>query len=238
MVAYHGGPSRVEPGGGAGEELVRATGAACYQRRVAFGVVGLTGGIGSGKSTIARLFAEQGVPVVDADQIAREVVEPGTAGLAAIVERFGAEILAPDGALDRKRLAERVFADEGARKELEAMLHPRIAQASMQRFAELASEGHPYAIYEAALLVENGSYRMMSALVVVTAREETQIARVMARDGLSEAEAEARVAAQLPLEDKVRVADYVIENDGSLEDARARTREVHRALNERFGGGR
>ncbi len=217
---------------------MRATGAACYQRRVAFGVVGLTGGIGSGKSTIARLFADEGVPVVDADQVAREVVEPGTPGLDAVVQRFGPEILAPDGTLDRKKLGERVFADEGARRELEAILHPRIAQASMQRFAQLASEGHPYAIYEAALLVENGSHRMMSALVVVTASERTQLARVVARDGLSEAEAEARIAAQLPLEDKVRVADYVIENDGSLEQARARTREVHRALSERFGGGR
>ncbi len=198
--------------------------------------MGLTGGIGSGKSTVARMFAEQGVPVVDADQIARDVVAPGTDGLAEIRAAFGDSILAPDGSLDRKALAERVFADADARKQLEAILHPRIARASMARFAELASEGHPYAIYEAALLVENGSHRMMSALIVVTASEATQLARVQARDGLSEAEARARMAAQLPLEEKVRVADYVIENDGDVEDTRARAREVHRALLERFGG--
>lgn len=205
---------------------------------MAFGVVGLTGGIGSGKSTVARMFADEGVPIVDADQVAREVVEPGTEGLDAVVEAFGERVLAADGTLDRKKVGERVFADAGARKQLESILHPRIAQASMAHFARLAGEGHPYAIYEAALLVENGSYRMMGALVVVTASEATQIARVRARDGLSEADARARIAAQLPLEDKVRVADYVIENDGSLEEVRERTRDVHRALLERFGGGR
>lgn len=204
---------------------------------MAFGVVGLTGGIGSGKSTVARMFADEGVPIVDADQVAREVVEPGTEGLDAVVEAFGEGVLAADGTLDRKKVGERVFADAGARKQLESILHPRIAQASMAHFARLAGEGHPYAIYEAALLVENGSYRMMGALVVVTASEATQIARVRARDGLSEADARARIAAQLPLEDKVRVADYVIENDGSLEAVRRRTREVHFALLERFGGG-
>ncbi|HEY8429426.1 MAG TPA: dephospho-CoA kinase [Sandaracinaceae bacterium] len=204
---------------------------------MSFAVVGLTGGIGSGKSTIARMFAELGVPVVDADQIAREVVEPGTDGLAAVVAAFGTEVLAADGTLDRKKLGEIVFADERKRRELEEILHPRIAQASMERFARLAQEGHPYAIYEAALLVESGRHRTMSALVVVTASEATQIARVRARDGLTEEEAKARIAAQLPLEEKVRVADYVIENDGSLEQARARTREVHRRLLERFARG-
>lgn len=219
-------------------ERSRGRGAACYQRRVAFAVVGLTGGIGSGKSTVARMFASEGVPVVDADAIAREVVEPGTEGLEAVLDAFGRGLLAEDGRLDRAKLGEHVFADPSARKKLEAILHPRIAAASMARFAELAREGHPYAIYEAALLVENGSYRMMGALVVVSASEETQIARVRARDGVDEDAARARIAAQLPLEEKVRVADYVIENEGSLEETRERTRAVHRALLERFGGGR
>lgn len=203
---------------------------------MAFGVVGLTGGIGSGKSTVARLFREQGVPVVDADQIARDVVEPGTDGLEAVVEAFGDGVLDPYGRLDRKRLGERVFVDEAARKKLEGILHPRIGAASMARFAELAQREHPYAIYEAALLVENGIHRTMQALVVVSASEEKQIARVMARDGLDEAAARQRIAAQLPLADKVAVADYVIDNDGPLEATRARTLEVHRALLERFGG--
>jgi dephospho-CoA kinase len=204
---------------------------------VAFAIVGLTGGIGSGKSTVARFFSEQGVPVVDADVIAREIVEPGTEGLAAVLDAFGHDLVGPDGRLDRKQLGARVFADAAARKELEAITHPRIAQASMERFARLAREGHPYAIYEAALLVENGSYEMMSALVVVKASEATQIARVVARDGVDEDAARARIEAQLPLAEKVRVADYVIDNEGGLEQTRERTRAVHRALLERFGEG-
>ncbi len=204
---------------------------------MAFGIVGLTGGIGSGKSSVARIFASEGVPVVDADQVAREVVEPGTEGLAEVVKAFGADILDEGGRLDRAALGARVFSDPAARARLEEILHPRIAQASTARFAELARAGHPYAIYEAALLVENGSHRMMSALVVVTASEATQIARVRARDGLDEDAARARIAAQLPLADKVKVADYVIENEGSLEETRARTLEVHRALEARFREG-
>ena len=204
---------------------------------MAFGIVGLTGGIGSGKSSVARIFASEGVPVVDADQVAREVVEPGTEGLAEVVKAFGADILDEGGRLDRAALGARVFSDPAARARLEEILHPRIALASMARFAELARAGHSYAIYEAALLVENGSHRMMSALVVVTASEATQIARVRARDGLDEDAARARIAAQLPLADKVKVADYVIENEGSLEETRARTLEVHRALEARFREG-
>ena len=204
---------------------------------MAFGIVGLTGGIGSGKSSVARIFAAEGVPVVDADQVAREVVEPGTQGLDEVVASFGAHILDESGRLDRAALGARVFSDPAARARLEAILHPRIAQASMARFTELAKAGHPYAIYEAALLVENGTHRMMSALVVVTASEATQIARVRARDGLDEDAARARIAAQLPLADKVKVADYVIENEGTLEETRARTLEVHRALEARFREG-
>jgi dephospho-CoA kinase len=204
---------------------------------VAFGVVGLTGGIGTGKSTVARVFAEQGVPVVDADQVAREVVEPGTEGLAEVVRTFGSEVLDAEGRLDRGKLAQHVFSDSAARKKLEAILHPRIAQRSMERIAEHASRGCPYAIYEAALLVENGSYRIMNALVVVTASEAAQIERVRVRDGLDEREARARLAAQLPMAEKVRVADYVIENDGTLDGLTARTLDVHRALLARFGGG-
>lgn len=204
---------------------------------VAFAIVGLTGGIGSGKSTVARFFAEQGVPVVDADRLAREVVEPGTDGLAEVVREFGDDVLDESGRLDRAALGRHVFGDPEARARLEAILHPRIAQASATRFAELSREGHPYAIYEAALLVEKGTHRMMNALIVVTASEATQIERVCARDGLDENDARARIEAQLPLADKVRVADYVIENEGSLEQTRERTLEVHRALEARFGEG-
>ncbi|MBX3275944.1 MAG: dephospho-CoA kinase [Sandaracinaceae bacterium] len=198
-------------------------------------MVGLTGGIGSGKSTVARMFGELGVPVVDADQVAREVVEPGTPGLAAVVEAFGEGVLDADGRLDRARLAERVFGDDAARHRLEAILHPRIAARSFEKLGALAREGHAYAIYEAALLVENGSYRMMGALVVVAASEAAQRARVAARDGLDEVAVGARIAAQLPLADKVRVADYVVDNSGTPEQTRERVEAVHRELLARFG---
>ena len=198
--------------------------------------VGLTGGIASGKSTVARFFVEEGVPVVDADRVAREIVAPGSDGLRAVVDAFGEGVLAADGSLDRKKLAALVFADETARKKLEAITHPRIGVESMRRIGEALATGVPYALYEAALLVENGSYKLFPALVLVAASEDEQVRRVMARDGSTEAEARARIAAQLPLAEKRRVASYVIENEGDLDALRARTREVHRELVARFGG--
>lgn len=199
--------------------------------------VGLTGGIASGKSTVGRIFQDLGVTVVDADQVAREVVERGSEGLAEIVAAFGDGVLAEDGTLDRKKLAGVVFDDVDARKRLERITHPRIFARSMQLMAAAAARGEALAMYEAALLVENGSYKLMQALVVVAASAETQLARVAARDGLDEAAARARMAAQMPLEQKIAVADYVIWNDGDRAALEARTREVHTALLARFGGG-
>lgn len=198
--------------------------------------VGLTGGIASGKSTVGRLFAALGAVVVDADVVAREIVGPGTEGLAEVVKTFGADVLAPDGTLDRKKLGGVVFEDEAARKKLEAITHPRILATSMQRMAAAASAGAPLAVYEASLLVENGSYRMFQALVVVAASEATQLRRIVARDGLDEPAARARMAAQYPLQKKIDVADYVIWNDGDEAALEARTREVHAALLARFAG--
>lgn len=198
--------------------------------------VGLTGGIAAGKSAVGQLFRGLGVSVVDADEVAREVVERGSEGLAEIVDAFGSEVLSADGSLDRKKLGAIVFEEPDLRKRLEAITHPRIATRSMQLMAGIAARGERLAIYEAALLVENGSYRMMQALVVVAAHEATQIARVMARDGLDEAGARARLAAQLPLEKKIAVADFVIWNDGTREELAARVREVHSALLARFPG--
>jgi dephospho-CoA kinase len=204
---------------------------------VGFVTVGLTGGIASGKSTVKALFEELGVPVVDADQIAREVVAPGTAGLREIVAAFGEEMLAADGTLDRKKLASVVFEDVEARARLNAITHPRIAARSAERMAEVAAKtGAPYVLYEAALLVENGIHRMLPALVLVALDEETQLARLVARDGLTAEEARARLAAQLPLAKKLEVADYVIDNGGTVDETRARVHEVHRALTARFGG--
>jgi dephospho-CoA kinase len=206
-------------------------------RRMGFVTVGLTGGIASGKSTVARFFAELGVPIVDADQVAREVVKKGTEGLAEVVAEFGEGILDEDGSLDRKALGDRVFADQTARKRLEAILHPRIAARSAEKMAELG-DGASYVVYEAPLIVENGLHRAMAALVVVSLDEEIQLARLMARDGIDEEAARARVAAQLPLRDKVAVADYVIDNGGDVEATRARVREVHEALIARFRKGK
>lgn len=175
---------------------------------------GLTGGVASGKSAVAARFRERGMAVIDADALARQVVEPGTEGLAEVVTAFGADMLAPDGTLDRKALGALVFGDDVARNKLNAILHPRIREATMARARELEAEGATLACYEAALLVENGLADAFRPLVVVAASSEVQRQRIIQRDGLDEAQAEARIAAQLPLADKVSVADYVIDNDG------------------------
>lgn len=178
-------------------------------------LVGLTGGIATGKSTVARLLAQRGIPIVDADQLAREAVEPGQPALAEIA-RLWPETIGSDGRLDRRRLGAIVFADADARRRLEAILHPRIAELGDARAAALADAGHKLAFYEASLLVETGRHRDFSGLVVVTASLETQIARAMARDHLTRDQARARIDAQLPLAEKVAVATHVIENDGDL----------------------
>ena len=200
-------------------------------------VVGLTGGIACGKSTVAAQLAELGVPIVDADALAREVVAPGTPGLAAIVERFGSDVLLADGSLDRKKLGEQVFSDPEARRALNAITHPRIAAAGLEKLRALADHPAPYRLYEAALLVENGMATAFAALVVVTVDEATQLARLMARDGSTADEARARIASQLPLAEKVEVADHVIDNSGAPEATRAQVRALHDALVARFGGG-
>lgn len=196
---------------------------------------GLTGGIASGKSSVARRFRERGVPVVDADRVARDVVAPGSEGLSAVVEAFGDEVLAPDGSLDRKKLAAVAFGDEAARRRLNAILHPRIAARTAQLGAELAAGGAPLACYEAALLVENGVADAFRPLVLVAAPEQEQIRRAMARDAMTEAEATARLRAQMPLDAKRKVADHVIENDGDLAHLERRADEVLAAI--RAGAG-
>jgi len=198
-------------------------------------VIGLTGGIACGKTAVARLFQARGVPVVDADQVARDVVLPGTEGLAAVVASFGADVLAPDGTLDRKRLGQRVFGDVEARRRLEGILHPRIGAESFARLAALGAEGHGFALYDAALLVENGSHRNFPGLVVVTARPDVQLARLVARDGSTEAEARARVAAQLPLARKVAAATWVVDNSGDRARLEARVASLYAELVVAYG---
>jgi dephospho-CoA kinase len=190
-----------------------------YARRVR--VLGLTGNIGAGKSTVARLLAAHGIPVIDADQLAREVVQPGQPALAEIAARFGQKVLNPDGTLDRKAMAAVVFNDPAERAALNAIVHPRIAEATASRLAELAREGQPTAVYEAALIVENGLDRGLDGLIVVTAPEDVQLARLLERDKMSEAEARARLAAQLPASVKLERATFVVENHGSLAELEA-----------------
>jgi len=190
---------------------------------------GLTGGIASGKSTVAARFRELGVPVIDADQVAREVVLPGTEGLRAVVAAFGEGVLAPDGSLDRAALAAAAFGDEAKRRLLNGILHPRIGARTMERAAELGAAGHALVCYEAALLVENGLADAFRPLVVVALPESVQLERARARDGASEAEVLARIRAQLPLAEKVRVADVVVDASGTLAETRDR---ADRALDE------
>lgn len=177
--------------------------------------VGLTGGIACGKSTVAKLLRARGVPVLDLDQVARDVVAPGTPGLAEIAARWPSVV--QGGALDRKALGAIVFADAEARRTLEAITHPRIWATMEAWLAARAAEGHATAVVEAALMVETGSWRRYDKLVVVSCAPEVQLARVMARDGLSTAEAQARLDAQMPMAEKERVANAVVRNDDGTE---------------------
>jgi dephospho-CoA kinase len=189
---------------------------------------GLTGGIASGKSTVAGLLRARGVGVVDADQMAREVVEPGTEGLRRIARQFGPGVLLADGRLDRPALAARVFGDDAARSLLEAITHPLIREASRRRAAALVGQGHLLVAYEAALLVEARRTDAPRPLVLVAASEATQLARLVARDGVTEQQALARLRSQMPLADKLAVADFVIDANGSLEQTAERTWEALR----------
>jgi len=196
---------------------------------------GLTGGIASGKSAVGARLRTRGVPVVDADLLAREAVALGSPGLAKVVERFGSDVLLPDGGLDRKKLASIAFADDESRKALNGIVHPEVTRLTFEAADRLREAGEALACYEAALIVENGVHDAFRPLVVVSAPESVQIARTMKRDGASEDEARARIRAQMPLAAKVAVADFVIENTGSLDDLHARTDAVLREICLRLG---
>ncbi|MEO7111029.1 MAG: dephospho-CoA kinase [Polyangiaceae bacterium] len=186
-------------------------------------VFGLTGGIASGKSSVAQQIRAQGIAVVDADALAREVVARGTEGFDAVVSAFGVEMIGPDGELDRKKLGAHVFANPAARKVLNAIVHPRISAMSAERLQSLAAEGRDLVCYEAALLVENGLADAFRPLVVVAVSLPIQVRRLMKRDGISRDDALARINAQLPLAEKVVTADHVIRNDGTINDLNVQT---------------
>jgi len=196
-----------------------------------FLLVGLTGGIATGKSTVSAMFAQLGAKVMDADLLAREVVMPGQPAHAQIVKEFGPDVLQEDGALDRKRLGALVFADAQRRKRLEEITHPAIRgrqQRILSVYEEEAFDG--IVIWDAALLVESGGAKGMDRVVVVTADPAAELRRLVERDGFSEEEARGRMASQMPLAEKVKVADYVIDNSGSRAETERRVRELYRAL--------
>lgn len=197
-------------------------------------VVGLTGGIACGKTTVAEMFADLGIPVIDADDLAREVVEPGAPGLQLIVDEFGEGVLDASGRLDRKKVGEMVFGDEEARETLNAIMHPLIGAAGAEHIMAQQDNRAPYLLYEAALLVETRAYEAFSALIVVSAEESLQRLRLIARDGFSVSEANARIGSQLPLARKITVADYVVTNNGDLDATREQVAEIHAKLSTKF----
>ncbi len=196
---------------------------------------GLTGGIASGKSAVGRRLRARGLPVIDADLLAREAVLRGSDGLREVVLALGDDVLAADGTLDRKKVAAIVFDDPAKRRVLERIVHPRVTALTMKRAGELAAAGEPLACYEAALLVENGVADAFRPLVVVAAEEDVQVRRAVARDAADEADVRARIRAQMPLASKTALADFVIQNDGTLADLEAKTDEVFAAICRRAG---
>jgi dephospho-CoA kinase len=186
--------------------------------------VGLTGGIASGKTTVADMFAELGVPVIDTDVIAREVVQPGQPALEEIRSEFGAEIIDADGMLDRAAMRKIVFVDDDARRRLEAILHPRIREATVRQ-AEVA--GGDYQLIVVPLLVESPTRAFVDRVLVVDCNEEVQVARLFMRDAETQKQAQRMLAAQAGRADRLAIADDVISNDGDLQETRAQVRSLH-----------
>lgn len=199
-------------------------------------VIGLTGGIATGKSSVAGFFQEQGATVIDADQLAREAVEPGSRGLAEVLAAFGDDLRTADGRLDRKRLGALVFGDSLKRRRLEEILHPEIGRLAEERIAAAAEAGRRVVFYMAPLLIEAGVTGRVDEVWVVTVRPEVQLERLMARDRISREEAERMVASQMPLAEKVRYGRIVIDNSGSPAETRRQLAELWaREIEERDG---
>ncbi|MFM9367272.1 dephospho-CoA kinase [Streptomyces sp. Da 82-17] len=197
--------------------------------------VGLTGGIGAGKSEVSRLLASYGAVLIDADRIAREVVEPGTPGLRAVVEAFGPEILAADGSLDRPRLGSVVFADPERLAVLNGIVHPLVGARSAE--LEAAAGADSVVVHDVPLLTENGLAPLYDLVIVVDASPETQLDRLVRLRGMSEEDARARMAAQATREKRLEIADIVIDNDGPLEALEPQVRSVWEDLARRAAAG-
>ena len=198
--------------------------------------VGLTGSIAVGKSTVCNIFRDLGCYVIDADRTAREVVAQGTDGLRQVVAAFGEDVLADDGELDRAKLGSIVFADEAKRSKLNAIVHPLVIAEQDRLLNEAAKAGKAdIAIVDAALMIESGSYRRFAKLIVVWCRPEIQLDRLMRRDGLSQAAAEQRIAAQMTQEEKKRYADMLIDTSGTLDDTHRETVSVFEQMTKLIG---
>ena len=190
-------------------------------------VIALTGGIGAGKSAVARLLAKLGAVVVSADELARTVIEPGTPGFAAVADAFGAEIVGPDGSINRAKLADVVFHDDDARRRLEQIVHPLVEEEARRRFAGAPKDS--VLIYELPLLAETGRGNEFAAVVVVDAPDDVRLARLRAR-GMSTDEARSRMSAQAPRSARLEIADFVIDNSGSTDELARRTTQLWPAL--------
>jgi dephospho-CoA kinase len=198
-------------------------------------LVGLTGGIGSGKSTVAHLLEERGAVILDADVFARDAVRGGSDGFRAVVARFGSDVVGADGELNRPRLASIVFADPVALADLESIVHPVVRRMIADGIQDHLDQAHVVVLVN-PLLIEMGTHRDCDVVVVVSATADTQVARSVAR-GMEESDVRARIAAQLPLDERARMADVLLDNEGSLEELEAEVDVLWRGLEARAGGG-
>jgi dephospho-CoA kinase len=189
-------------------------------------LVGLTGGIASGKSTVAEILKRQGAAIINADVLAREVVEPGHQAWTEIVNTFGIAVLQPDRTLDRQKLRAIIFDDAAARKKIESIIHPQVRALAEQRIREHAAAGYAVIVYEVPLLFEGNLQEWLRPVILVACDVDTQLNRLQSRDNLSAAQAQKHIDAQMSLEAKRRLADYVIENNGSLEDLKRQVQAV------------
>ncbi|KDR85959.1 hypothetical protein GALMADRAFT_235151 [Galerina marginata CBS 339.88] len=198
-------------------------------------VVGLTGGIATGKSTVSSMLKASRVPIVDADVIARQVVEPGTPGLAKIRETFGSEVLLPDGALDRKKLGSIIFNDETKRKQLNKIIHPAVRKAMLWQVIGYWMKGYKYCIMDVPLLIEGPLWKLVGLIVVVYCSDDLQLRRLMQRDGSSKEDASSRLNSQIPISQKVAYADIVIDNSGTPQELQGQVDSLIRKLEARAG---
>jgi len=200
-----------------------------------FKLVGLTGGIASGKSAVAEIFRKHDIPVLDADSLGKMVLEPGQPAYSAVIETFGDEILGKDKrTIDRQKLGKAVFDNNRLREKLESITHPAISELAAKGLKLIESRGKKFAVYEAALLVETNIHRNMDFLIVVSTGVENQLNRLCTRDGLKKKDAATRIASQLPLSDKVKEADLVIQNNGTVEQLKTEAAKVAEFIKEKY----